>query len=84
MDSSLNASLVGTQQQHMLQWLHHNAANAATENMTQDTHLKTGRPTGSCNNKMPHSIWYQYVHIAVDWRLFTVYCTAGIYRELHD
>jgi len=64
--ASFNASLQGTQQQRRHQLVHREAANVATENMTQDAHLKIVRKTGSSTNKKQHAIKCEYVHIMVD------------------
>jgi len=53
--TSFNASLQGTQQQRRHQLVHREAANVATENMTQDAHLKIVRKTGSRTNKKQHA-----------------------------
>jgi len=66
--ASFNASLQGTQQQRRHQLVHREAANVATENMTQDAHLKIVRKTGSSTNKKQHAIGCEYVHIMVDGR----------------
>jgi len=63
--ASSNASLEGTQQQCRHQLVHCKAANVATENMTQDAHLKIIRKTGSGTNKKQHPIGCEYVHIIV-------------------
>jgi len=56
MGASSNASLAGTQQRCGHQLLHRNAANAATENMTHDAHIKIVHKTGSSKNQKPHAI----------------------------
>jgi len=56
-------SLSGTQQECRHQLVHRNAANAATKNMTEDTHLKIVRKTGSSKNKKQHVIGCKYIHI---------------------
>jgi len=66
--ASFNVALQGTQQQRRHQWVHRKAANVATENMTQDTHLKIVCKTSSSTNKKQHAIGCKYVHIMVDGR----------------
>jgi len=56
MGASFNASLQGTQQQCRHQVVHREAANVATENMTQEAHLKIVRKTSSSTNKKQHAI----------------------------
>jgi len=84
MGASSNAALAGTQQQgrHML--LHHEAANAATRNMTQDAHLKMIWKTGSIKNTKQYALQSGYIHIELNGRQLTIYCTAGKRRELCD
>ena len=48
--------------------MHREAANVATENMTQDAHLQIVRKTGSSTNKKQHAIGCEYVHNMVDGR----------------
>ena len=60
-----NASLEATQQQCRHRLVHYEAANVATENMTQDAHLKTVCKTGCSTNKKQHAITGEYVHIMV-------------------
>jgi len=52
--ASFNASLEGTQQQRRHQAVHREAANVATQIMTQDAHLKIICKTGSSNNQKQH------------------------------
>jgi len=54
--ASSNASLAETQQQCRHQLVHHDAAIAATENITQDAHFKRVCKTGHSNNRMRHAI----------------------------
>jgi len=84
MVASSNVSLAGTQQQLRHQLVHRNAANAATENMTQDAYLKIIRYIGSSKNKMKHAIGCEYTHIAINVLQLTVLHTGGICREQHD
>jgi len=50
MGTSSNATLVGTEQQCRHQLVHLNAANAASENITLDAHLKIIRKTRNSKN----------------------------------
>jgi hypothetical protein len=54
--ASSNAPLADTQLQRRHQLVHRDAAIAATENMAQDTQLKTVRKTGRSNNRQQHAI----------------------------
>jgi len=63
--ASFNASLESTQQQRRHQAVHLEAANVATQNMTQDAHLKIVCKTGSSTNKTQHTIVCEYVYILV-------------------
>jgi len=65
MGASSNASREGTQQQCRHQLVHREAANVATENMTQDSHLDIILKTGSSTNKKHHAIVCEYVRIMV-------------------
>jgi type VI protein secretion system component VasA len=56
------AELLGTQQERRHKLVHHDAANAATEHMTQDAHLEIVRKTGS--SKTRSSIQLD-VHISI-------------------
>jgi len=67
-----NTSLSGTQQERRHQLVHRNAANAATNNMTKDTHLKIVRNTGSSKNKKQLAIGCEYIHITVNDSQLTV------------
>jgi len=62
--------------------IHRNAANAATENMTQDAHLKIVPQTRNSKHQKQHAIGYEYIHIAVNSHQLTTPQTAGICREL--
>jgi hypothetical protein len=64
--ASRNAPLGETQQQHRHQVVHCDAANVATEIMTQDAHLKKVRKTGSSKNKKQHAIGCGSMHICVN------------------
>jgi hypothetical protein len=60
-----NMSLSGTQQERRHQLVHHNAANMATKDMTEDTHLKIVHISGSSKNKKQPAIGCKYIHIMV-------------------
>jgi len=52
--TSSKASLEGPQQQRRHQLVHREAANVATQNMTQDAHLKIVRKTESSTKMNQH------------------------------
>jgi len=62
--ASFNASLEGTQQRRRHQAVHREAANVATENMTQDAHLKIVWITGRGTHKKQHAIGCGYFHLS--------------------
>jgi len=64
--SSNNAPPGETQQQCSYQLVHRKAAILTTENMTQDSHLKMVRKSGSSKNKKQHVIGCESIHIDVD------------------
>jgi hypothetical protein len=64
--ASGNAPLGETQQQRRHQLVHRDAAIVATENMTQDAHLKKVHKTGSSKNKKQHAIGCESMHICVN------------------
>jgi len=72
MGASFNASLGGTQQQCRHQLVHRNTANAATENMTQDAHLKILCKPATSKNKKQHAIGFEYNQIEVNSHQLTV------------
>jgi len=55
MGPSSIAPLAQTQQRRRRQLAYHDDAIAATENMTQDAHLKKVRNTGRRNNRKQHA-----------------------------
>jgi len=63
--ASSSVSLDGTQQQCRHQLVHREAANVATENTTQDAHLKIVLTTGSSTTNKQHAIGCESVHIMV-------------------
>jgi len=65
-DVTPNMSLSGTQQERRHQLVHHNAANAATKDMTQDADLKIIRKTRSSKKKKQDAIGCQYIYIKVN------------------
>jgi len=52
---------MSTQQECRQQLVHHNAAKAATKNMTQDAHLKIVRKTGSSKNMKQHATGFNHL-----------------------
>jgi len=66
--ASRNAPLRETKQQCRHQLVHRDAAIVATENMTQDAHLKKVRKTGSSKNKKQHAIGCESIHIRLNER----------------
>ena len=70
--ASNNASPSETQPQHRHQLVHHDSLIVATENMTQDAHLKIVRKSRSSNNKKQHAIECESIHIDVDDGQLTV------------
>jgi len=54
--ATANTELLGTQQEHRHKLVHRDAANVATNHMTQDAHLKIVRKTGSSKNKKQHAV----------------------------
>ena len=61
-----NAPHAEMQLQHRLDLVRHNAANAATDNMNQDTQLKSVHMTESSNNEKKHAIGCEYLDIMVN------------------
>jgi len=82
--ASSNTSLIGTQQQHSHQLVHHDAANAATKNMTQDANLKIICKTASSTNQKQHAVGCEYIYLVVTSLQLTGCHTAGLRRELRD
>ena len=70
--ASSTAALTGTQQQPRPQLLYRKAANAATENMTQDAYWTIVHKTGSTKNKKLLTIWSEYIHIKVPGSQLTI------------
>jgi len=73
-----------TQQWHQHQVFHPNAANIADSHMTQDTHLKIVGKTGRPKNRKQHAIGCEWMKIGVDGHQLTIYCAAGVRRELPE
>ena len=67
-----NTSLIGTQQECRHQLVHHDAANAATRNITLDAHLNIVRKTESSKNRQQYAVGCKYIHIVVNGRQLTV------------
>jgi hypothetical protein len=51
-----NTEILGTQQECRHKLVHRDAANVATNHLTQDAHLKIVRKTGSSKNKKQHAV----------------------------
>jgi len=84
MGGSSNVTLAGPQQHHGHLLAHWEAANAASNSMTQDAHLKLIHKTGSSKNNKQHAIGCEYGHIAETSCQPTITCTVHICREVHD
>jgi hypothetical protein len=76
--------LLGTQQERRHQLVHCDAANAASKNITQDTHLTIACKTGSSTSQKQHAVGCEYFHTMVNSHQLTVYCRVGIHQMLHD
>jgi len=79
-----DAKPADTQQHHGNKLVHCDATNAATENMTLDTHLKMDLGTGSRKNMKHHAIGCEQIHIEVDGHHLPIGCTAGLCRDCQD
>jgi len=77
-----NTELLGTQQECSHKLVHHDSANVATKYMTQDTHLKIVRKTGSSKNKKQHAVRCEYILIMGNGSQLAVSRTTGLRREL--
>jgi len=58
-----NTEILGTQQEHRHKLVHCDSADAATNHMTQDAHLKIVRKTRSRRNKLQYAVGCEYLHI---------------------
>jgi len=58
-----NTDNLGTLQECRHKLAHRDAANAATNHMTQDAHLKIVRKAGSRNNEQQHAVGCESIHI---------------------
>jgi len=67
-----NTSLIGTQQECRHQLVQHDAINAATKNITQDSQLQIVQQTGSSKNKKQHTLGFEYIHMNVSGHQLTV------------
>jgi len=63
-------------------FVHRDAANVATKQMTQDAHLKIVRKTGSSKNKMQPAVGCEYIHIEANGGQLTVYRKVCVRTEL--
>jgi hypothetical protein len=70
--ASSNAPLAETQLQRSHQFVHCDAAIAATENMAQDAPLKKVRKTCRSNNRQQHAIGCENLHIAIEGTQLTI------------
>jgi len=73
-----------TPQQLRHQWVHRDAANAATSIIPLDAHINILPTTRSSKNMKQHAIGCDWIHIRVDSHWLPIYCTAGVHRELRD
>jgi hypothetical protein len=76
--ASRNAPLSNAQQQRRHQLVHCDTAIVATENMTQDAHLKKVHTTGSSKNMKQHLIGCESIHIGVNDGQQRIECTAVV------
>jgi hypothetical protein len=58
-----NTQPVGTQPERRHKLVHRNAANAATNLMTLEAHLKIICKTGCSKNMKQHAVGCEYIHI---------------------
>jgi len=61
-----NTEHLATQQVRRHRLVHRDAANAATNHMTQDAHLKIVCKTGSSKNKKQHAVGCEYILIVAN------------------
>jgi len=80
--ASSNTPPAETQLQCRHDFVHHDAANAATENMTVDAQLKMVCRTRSSRNDKQHAHGYEYGRIVEDGCQLMIVHTAGVCREL--
>jgi uncharacterized protein YifN (PemK superfamily) len=55
--------ILSTQQEGRHQLVRHDTSNAATNHLTQDTHLKIIRNTATSNSKQQHAVGCEHIHI---------------------
>jgi len=67
-----NTERLGTQQEHRQKLVHRDAANVANKHMTEDSHLKIVRKTGSSKNKKQHAVGCEYIFIVANGGQLTV------------
>jgi hypothetical protein len=58
-----NTHILGTQQERRHKLVHRDAADAATEHMTQDAHIKIICKTGGRRNMKQHAVDCEYIQI---------------------
>jgi len=84
MGISSNTPPAETQLQCRHHFVHCDAANAATRNMTLDAQLKSVHKNGSSKNKEHQAIGCKCRHIEVHSCQLMIYHTAGVRREVRD
>jgi hypothetical protein len=67
-----NTELLGAQQERRHKLVHRDAANVATNHMTQDANVKIIRKTVSCKNKEQHAVGCEYILIVANGGELTV------------
>jgi hypothetical protein len=67
-----NTEILATQQELRHKLVHRDAANVATNHMTQDAHLKIVRKTGTSKNKKQHAVGCEFIHIEENGGQLTV------------
>jgi len=82
--TSSNAALTGTHPQRRHEFVHLYAANAATENMTQEAYSNIVRKFGILKSKKQQAVGCAYIHITVNSPQLTMSSTAYIVRGLRD
>jgi len=66
MGASSTMSLIGKHRDRRHRLVHRNTANAATQNMFLDAHLKIIRKSGSSKYRNQHVISCEHIHIVVN------------------
>jgi len=81
---SSNMALIGAQQERKQQLVHHDAANAATNNMSQHGHLTIICKNGSSTNRKQYAVACEFIHTVVNSHQLPIYYAVGIRWELRD